>query len=113
MKKIAFTLLAVAAFTANASSLGAASSEACGSTAELAVVVADASRNGMPWAKIDATMQKFHRDSGPRAREAAIGIAREAYYSWNSFSDSTVRNLAYTKCMTELPPAVRADIRSQ
>ena len=53
MKKLTFALLAVAAFAANASntySLSAASGEVCGASAELAVTVADASRNGMPWA---------------------------------------------------------------
>ena len=116
MKKLTFALLAVAAFAANASSsyaLSAASGEACGATAELAVTVADASRNGMAWAEIHAIMQEVHQNSGPRTREASTGIIREAYYSWNAFSDSAVRNLAYTKCMAEAPPAVRADIRAE
>ena len=108
MKKLTFALLAVAAFSANASS-----GEVCGASAELAVTVADASRNGMPWAKIHAIMQEVHQDSGPRTREAFTGIRREAYYSWSAFSDSAVRNLAYTKCMSEVPPAVRADIRAE
>ena len=55
MKKLTFALLAVAAFAANASS-----GEVCGASAELAVTVADASRNGMPWAKIHAIMQEVH-----------------------------------------------------
>ena len=116
MKKPAFALLAVAAFAANASNtylLNAASGEACSATAELAVTIADASRDGMPWAEIHAIMQKVHRDSGPRTREAFTGIRREAYYSWSAFSDSAVRKLAYTKCMAEVPPAVRADIRAE
>ena len=116
MKKLTFALLAVAAFAANASNtyaLSAASGEACGATAELAVTIADASRDGMPWAEIHAIMQKVHRDSGPRTREAFTGIRREAYYSWSAFSDSAVRKLAYTKCMAEVPPAVRADIRAE
>ena len=108
MKKLTFALLAVAAFAANASS-----GEVCGASAELAVTVADASRNGMAWAEIHAIMQKVHQDSGPRTREAFTGIRREAYYSWSAFSDSAVRNLAYTKCMSEVPPAVRADIRAE
>ena len=116
MKKLTFALLAVAAFAANASntySVSAASGEACSATAELAVTIADASRDGMPWAEIHAIMQKVHQDSGPRTREASIGVIRETYYSWNSFSDSAVRNLAYTKCMAEVVPAVRADIRAE
>ena len=108
MKKLTFALLAVAAFAANASS-----GEVCGASAELAVTVADASRNGMPWAKVDAIMQKTHQNFGPRTREASIAVIREAYYSWNAFSASAVRNLAYTKCMAEVPPAVRADIRAE
>ena len=108
MKKLTFALLAVAAFAANASS-----GEVCGASAELAVTTADASRNGMPWAKIHAIMQKTHQNLGPRTREASIGVFRETYYSWNAFSDSAVRNLAYTKCMSEVPPAVRADIRAE
>ena len=108
MKKLTFALLAVAAFAANASS-----GEVCGASAELAVTVADASRNGMPWAKIHAIMQEVHQDSGPRTREASIGVIRETYYSWSAFSDSAVRKLAYTKCMAEMPPAVRADIRAE
>ena len=116
MKKLTFALLAVAAFAANASntySVSAASGEACGATAELAVTIADDSRNGVPWAKIHAIMQKTHQNFGPRTREASIGIIRETYYSWSAFSDSAVRNLAYTKCMAEVPPAVRADIRAE
>ena len=116
MKKFTFALLAVAAFAANASNayaLSAASGEACGATAELAVTIADVSRDGMPWANIDAIMQKAHQNFGPRTREASTGIIREAYYSWSAFSDSAVRNLAYTKCMSEVPPAVRADIRAK
>ena len=116
MKKLTFALLAVAAFAANASSsyaLSAASGEACGATAELAVTVADVSRDGMPWDKVDAIMQEVHQNSGPRTREAFTGIRREAYYSWSAFSDSAVRKLAYTKCMTEVPPALRADIRAE
>ena len=108
MKKLTFALLAVAAFAANASS-----GEVCGAAAELAVTVADASRNGMPWDKVDAIMQKTHQNFGPRTREASMSIIRETYYSWNAFSDSAVRNLAYTKCMSEVPPAVRADIRAE
>ena len=108
MKKLTFALLAVAAFAANASS-----GEACGATAELAVAIADASRNGMPWDKVDALMQKTHQNFGPRTREASIGVIRETYYSWNAFSDSAVRKLAYTKCMAEVPPALRADIRAE
>ena len=108
MKKLTFALLTVAAFAANASS-----GEVCSATAELAVTIADASRNGVPWAEIHAIMQKVHQDSGPRTREAFTGIRRETYYSWNAFSDSAVRNLAYTKCMSEVPPAVRADIRAK
>ena len=38
---------------------------------------------------------------------------RETYYSWSAFSDNAVRSLAYTKCMSEVPPAVRADIRAE
>lgn len=116
MKKLTFALLAVATFAANASntySLNAASGEACGSTSELAVTIAGVSRDGMPWAKVDAIMQKATQGLGPRTREASIGIIREAYYSWSTFSDSAVRNLAYTKCMAEVPPAVRADIRAE
>ena len=116
MKKFTFALLAVAAFAANASNtyaLRAASGEACSATAELAVTIADASRNGMPWAEIHAIMQKTHQNFGPRTREASIGIIREAYYSWSTFSDSAVRSLAYTKCISEVPPAVRADIRAE
>ena len=116
MKKLTFALLAVAAFAANASntySTSAASGEVCGAAAELAVTVADASRNGMTWAKIHAIMQEVHQDSGPRTREASIAVIREAYYSWSAFSGSAVRNLAYTKCMAEVPPAVRADIRAE
>ena len=116
MKKLTFALLAVAAFAANASNiyaLNAASGEACGATAELAVTTADVSRNGMPWDKVDAILQKTHRNFGPRTREAAIAVSRETYYSWSAFSDSAVRNLAYTKCMSEVPPAVRADIRAE
>ena len=108
MKKLTFALLAVAAFSANASS-----GEVCSATAELAVTIADASRDGMPWAEIHAIMQKVHQDSGPRTREAFTGIRREAYYSWSTFSDSAVRKLAYTKCMAKVPPAVRADIRAE
>ena len=108
MKKLTFALLTVAAFAANASS-----GEVCSATAELAVTIADASRNGVPWAEIHAIMQKVHQDSGPRTREAFTGIRREAYYSWSAFSDSAVRKLAYTKCMSEVPPAVRADIRAK
>ena len=116
MKKLTFALLAVAAFAANASntySLSAASGEVCSSTAELAVTVADASRNGMPWAEIHAIMREVHQNSGPRTREASIGVIRETYYSWSAFSDSAVRKPAYTKCMSEVPPAVRADIRAK
>ena len=116
MKKLTFALLAVAAFAANASNtyaLSAASGELCGAAAELAVTVADASRNGMPWAKVGAIMQEVHQDSGPRTREASIDITRETYYSWSAFSDSAVRKLAYTKCMAVLPSAVRADIRAE
>ena len=116
MKKLTFALLAVAAFAANASNtyaLSAASGSACSATAELAVAVADVSRNGMTWDKIDAIMQKAHQKLGPRTREASIGVIRETYYSWSAFSDSAVRNLAYTKCMSEVPPAVRADIRAE
>ena len=113
MKKLTFALLAVAAFAANATSLSAASGEVCGATAELAVTVADASRNGMPWGKVDAIMQKNYQNFGPRTREASIGVIRETYYSWSAFSDSAVRNLAYTKCMSEVPPAVLADIRAE
>ena len=116
MKKLIFALLAVAAFAANASNtyaLSAASGEVCGATAELAVTVADASRNGTTRAEIHAIMQEVHQDSGPRTREASTGIIREAYYSWSAFSDSAVRKLAYTKCMSEVPPAVRADIRAE
>ena len=116
MKKLTFALLAVAAFAANASntySTSAASGEVCSATAELAVTIADASRDGMPWAEIHAIMQKVHQNSGPRTREAFTGIRREAYYSWSTFSDSAGRNLAYTKCMSEVPPAVRADIRAE
>ena len=108
MKKLTFALLAVAAFAANASS-----GEVCSATAELAVTTADASRNGMPWAKIHAIMQEVHQDSGPRTREASIAVIRETYYNWSAFSDSAVRKLAYTKCMSEVPPAVRADIRAE
>ena len=108
MKKLTFALLAVAAFAANASS-----GEVCGASAELAVTVADASRNGVPWTKVDAILQKTHQNFGPRTREASIAVIREAYYSWNAFSASAVRNLAYTKCMSEVPPAVRADIRAK
>ena len=116
MKKLTFALLAVAAFAANASntySLSAAAGEACGATAELAVAIADASRNGRPWDGIHDTMQKAHQKLGPRTREASIAVIRETYYSWSAFSDSAVRNLAYTKCMSEVPPAVRADIRAE
>ena len=116
MKKLTFVVLAVAAFAANASntySISAASGEACSATAELAVTIADASRNGVPWAKIEAVMQEARQNLGPRTREAATNIAREAYYSWSDFSDSAVRNLAYTKCMAEVVPAVRADIRAE
>ena len=116
MKKLTFALLAVAAFAANASntySLSAASGEICGASAELAVTVADASRNGMPWAKIHAIMQEVHQDSGPRTREASIAVIRETYYNWSAFSDSAVRKLAYTKCKAELLPAVRAGIRAE
>ena len=116
MKKLTFALLAVAAFAANASnthSLSAASGEACSAAAELAVTVADASRDRMPWAEIHAIMQEVHQNSGPRTREAFIGITRETYYNWSAFSDSAVRKLAYTKCMAEVPPAVRADIRAK
>ena len=116
MKKLTFALLAVAAFAANASNtyaLSAAAGEACSTSAELAVTVADASRNGMPWAKVDAIVQETHQNFGPRTREASIGVIRETYYSWSAFSDSAVRNLAYTKCMSEVPPAVRADIRAE
>ena len=42
-----------------------------------------------------------------------MGIIRETYYNWSAFSDSAVRKLAYTKCMSEVPPAVRADIRAE
>ena len=116
MKKLTFALLAVAAFAANASntySLSAASGEVCGATAELAVAIADVSRNGMPWAGIHDTMRKTHQNFGPRTREASIGVIRETYYSWSAFSDRAVRKLAYTKCMSEVPPAVRADIRAE
>ena len=116
MKKLTFALLAVAAFAANASNtylLRAASGEVCSAAAELAVTTADASRNGMPWAKIHAIMQEVHQDSGPRTREASIAVIRETYYNWSAFSDSAVRKLAYTKCMSEVPPAVRADIRAK
>ena len=116
MKKFTFALLAVAAFAANASntySVSAASGEACGAAAELAVTVADVSRDGMSWAEVDAIMQKTYQNFGPRTREASTSIIREAYYSWSTFSDSTVRSLAYNKCMAEVPPAVRADIRAQ
>ena len=108
MKKLTFALLAVAAFAANASS-----GEVCGASAELAVTVADASRNGVPWTKVDAILQKTHQNFGPRTREASIAVIRETYYSWSAFSDSVVRKLAYTKCMAEVPPAVRADIRAE
>ena len=116
MKKLTFALLAVAAFSANASntySLSAASGEACSATAELAVAITEASRNGRPWDGIHDNMQKAHQKLGPRTREASIAVIREAYYSWNAFSASAVRNLAYTKCMAEVPPAVRADIRAE
>lgn len=116
MKKLTFALLTVAAFAANASSTystSAASGEVCSAAAELAVTIADASRNGMPWAKIHAIMQEVHQDSGPRTREASIAVIRETYYNWSAFSDSAVRKLAYTKCMSEVPPAVRADIRAE
>ena len=116
MKKLTFALLAVAAFAANASntySLSAASGEVCGAAAELAVTVADASRSGMPWAKVDAIMQEVHQNSGPRTREASTAVIRETYYSWSAFSDRVVRNLAYTKCMAEMLPALRADIRAE
>ena len=108
MKKLTFALLAVAAFAANASS-----GEVCGASAELAVTVADASRKGVTWDKVDAIMQKTHQNFGPRTREASTGIIRETYYNWSAFSDSAVRKLAYTKCMAEVPPAVRADIRAE
>ena len=108
MKKLTFALLAVAAFAANASS-----GEVCGASAELAVTVADASRIGVPWTKVDAILQKTHQNFGPRTREASIAVIRETYYSWSAFSDGAVRNLAYTKCMAEVPPAVRADIRAE
>ena len=62
---------------------------------------------------IHAIMQEVHQDSGPRTREASIGVIRETYYSWSAFSDRAVRKLAYTKCMAEVPPAVRADIRAE
>ena len=116
MKKLTFALLAVAAFAANASNIyspSAAAGEVCGATAELAVTVAESSRKGVPWAEIHAIMQEVHQNSGPRTREASTGIIRETYYNWSAFSDSAVRKLAYTKCMAEVPPAVRADIRAE
>ena len=116
MKKLTFALLAVAAFAANASntySTSAASGEVCSAAAELAVTITEASRNGSLWDGIHDTMQKAHQKLGPRTREASSAVIREAYYSWNAFSDSAVRNLAYTKCMSEVPPAVRADIRAE
>jgi len=116
MKKLTFALLAVAAFAANASntySTSAAAGEVCGASAELAVTIADVSRNGVPWDKVDAIMQKTHQNFGPRTREASIAVIREAYYSWSALSDRVVRKLAYTKCMAEVPPAVRADIRAE
>ena len=58
-------------------------------------------------------MNKALMVQGPRTREASIGVIRETYYNWSAFSDSAVRNLAYTKCMSEVPPAVRADIRAE
>ena len=116
MKKLTFALLAVAAFAANASntySLSAASGEVCGASAELAVAITEASRNGRPWDGIHDAMQKAHQKLGPRTREASIAVIRETYYNWSAFSDSAVRKLAYTKCMAEVLPAVRADIRAE
>ena len=111
MKTFILAIVALSAGYAAAST--PAQSAACGAVAELAVSVTKTARNGMPWSRVEEIQRNGSKDTGPNLLEASIAINREAYYSWSSFDDGTVRQLAYMKCMSDLPAALLADHRAQ
>ena len=47
--------------------------------------------------------------AGKKAPELILDITRESYFSWHSLEDKNIRTLAYTKCMAEMPHAIRQD----
>lgn len=103
MKKL-IIVAAMAAFStlAQASLAG----KMCARIAELAVDVAGASRAGVAWQEIENIHNKNFSEKSA-VNEVVLSVTRETYYSWASFDNKNVRQLAYTYCMIEMPGAVR------
>lgn len=110
MLKIIAATLVFAASTAGASpaKLSDYASRACASVAEVSVSVARSAELGLPWKNVEDLHARTHTNHN-NAYAAVLVIHREAYYGWAGLSPSTVRTLAYTKCMQDLPDAVRED----
>ena len=109
MKKLIIATVFAVATVAQASPTA---SRVCGRLAEAMVTTASAARTGVTWDQIEEIHGRLY-NSGSLADSVITSISRETFYNWSSFDDSTIRKLAYMKCMDELPPAVREDIRAK
>lgn len=104
LKIIAATLV----FAASAAVASPYAGRACSAVAESSVTVARSAELGVPWKTVEDIHNKTHTNPG-KASEVVITIQREAYYRWSDLGQSSIRTLAYTRCMQELPDAIRED----
>ena len=104
LKIIAATFM----FAASAAVASPHAGRACSAVAESSVTVARSAELGVPWKTVEDVHSKVHTSPG-KATDVVLAIQREAYYRWANLGPSNVRTLAYTKCMQELPDAVRED----
>ena len=77
----------------------------CGLLAESAVTVAESARLGVPWTTV-AEVRKGASNQSKRSfmedmEDMAESVLLKAYYEWNSFDPTTIKQLAFMHCSAE------------
>lgn len=96
-------------FAASAAIASPNAGKVCSAVAESGAAVARAAEAGVSWKTVEDLHSRVYPNPG-KATDAVLAIQREAYYKWAILGSGNVRTLAYTKCMQELPDAIREDI---
>lgn len=113
MKTIFATIIAVAATAANADipELREVNSEMCGNVAKLATLIAKADEKALESLEKGMLAAKSGDHIHTRnTKKDHLSIYRQAYYSWNSFDEKTIRALAYTKCIGMIEQRQREEL---
>lgn len=101
MKKTILAISLVVAGPAMAQS-AASYTRLCGLVAEISVHVAESARLDIPWATVAETQKSVLGGTKRNPIESmAEGVMLKAYYEWNRFDESTIKQLAFMHCSAQ------------